>query len=107
MADAILETKMDKTCVKQLIIVPGVSAIAAFSPVKPDWLDTSFSLSMLLASSRQKPIHGRLIVGRNFLIARQKQSDSALIGLSGVLQGLGLAVTGWLFLVLVLVSGNL
>ena len=62
---------------------------------------------MLLASSRQKPIHGRLIVGRNFLIARQKQSDSALIGLSGVLQGLGLAVTGWLFLVLVLVSGNL
>jgi hypothetical protein len=39
---------------------------------------------MLLAPSRQKPIHGEGTLGCNFEAARQKRSDITLIGLSGV-----------------------
>jgi hypothetical protein len=52
-----------------------------------DWLDTSFSLSMLLASSRQKPIHGKAKLSRKLNAARRKRSDLTLIELSGALEG--------------------
>jgi hypothetical protein len=57
---------------------------------KTGW--TPDSLSMLLASSRQKPIHGEVNVSPKFSTARRKGSDLTLIKLSGVLQGLPFAV---------------
>ena len=36
---------------RQLIIFPGVAGDLGVPAPWPDWLDTSFSLSMLLASS--------------------------------------------------------
>ena len=42
---------------------------------------------MLLASSRQKPIHGGVNVSPKLSVARRKGSGFALIGLSGALEG--------------------
>ena len=42
---------------------------------------------MLLASSRQKPIHGGVNVSPKLSVARRKASGFALIGLSGALEG--------------------
>jgi hypothetical protein len=66
---------------QRLTILLGVIGFPARST---DWLDTS-SLSMLLAPSRQKSIHGEITLITNFGLATQKQSDIALIYLSGVL----------------------
>jgi hypothetical protein len=66
---------------QRLTILLGVIGFPARST---DWLDTS-SLSMLLAPSRQKSIHGEINLITNFGLATQKQSDIALIYLSGVL----------------------
>ena len=52
---------------------------------KTGW--TPVSLSMLLASSRQKPIHGGMNVSPKLSVARRKGSGFALIGLSGALEG--------------------
>jgi hypothetical protein len=54
---------------------------------------------MLLASSRQKPIHGALNVSPKFNAARRKGSDLTLIELSGALEGSRLAVHGSRFTV--------
>jgi hypothetical protein len=59
---------------------------------------------MLLASSRQKPIHGGVNVSPKLSVARRKGPGFALIGLSGALEGyrvrfavcrFQLAVGGW------------
>jgi hypothetical protein len=42
---------------------------------------------MLLASSRQKPIHGAVTLSGKISPARQKGSDLTLIELSGALEG--------------------
>ena len=42
---------------------------------------------MLLASSRQKPIHGAVTLSGKLSPARQKGSDLTLIELSGALEG--------------------
>jgi hypothetical protein len=55
---------------------------------------------MLLASSRQKPIHGALNVSPKFNAARRKGSDLTLIELSGALEGSRVGGKGLLVLVL-------
>ena len=54
---------------------------------------------MLLASSRQKPIHGEVKVSPKFNAARRKGSDLTLVELSGALEGCQLAALVVLVLV--------
>jgi hypothetical protein len=80
-----------------LVLLIGTALTTLPLVGKTGW--TPVSLSMLLASSRQMPIHGEFIVSGNRKAARLKQSDITLIELSGVLESMG--VSGWRFAVTV------